>query len=64
MDSSSWYADDSACVASLDQLKEWFSKLLEKGPSFGYFPQPSKSVLIIDRKFKVEAERMFSDVGC
>ena len=59
----SWYADDSACVASLDRLKEWFSKLLEKGPSFGYFPEPSKSVLIIDRKFKVEAERMFSDVG-
>ena len=27
------------------------------------FQKPSKSVLIIDRKFKVEAERMFSDVG-
>ena len=44
-------------------MKEWFSKLLEKGLSFGYFPEPSKSVLIIDRKFKVEAETMFSDVG-
>lgn len=37
--------------------------MLEKGLSFGYFPEPSKSVLIIDRKFKVEAETMFSDVG-
>ena len=33
-----WYADDSACVATLPSLHAWFSQLLSSGPAFGYLP--------------------------
>ena len=42
-----WYADDSACVATLPSLHAWFSQLLSRGPAFGYLPQPAKTVLVV-----------------
>ena len=58
----SWYADDSACVGPLDKVKEWFRMLSERGPGFGYFPEPAKSV-VVDPRFKDMAVAMFSDIG-
>ena len=59
----SWLADDSACVATLPELREWFYKLREKGPAFGYFPGPAKSVLVVEDQFKEEARVLFGDLG-
>ena len=42
-----WYADDSACIAELPKLREWFVKLCQLGPDYGYHPEPSKTVLIV-----------------
>ena len=42
-----WYADNSSAIGRLIQVKKWWLKLNEMGPKFGYFPKPSKSVLII-----------------
>ena len=39
----SWYADDSVCAGSLDDIRCWLDLLLELGPSYGYFPEPLKS---------------------
>ncbi len=58
-----WYADDASCFAKLECIKEWFSLLLENGPKFGYYPQPSKSCLIVDAHFISDYKSMFSDVG-
>ena len=38
-----WYADDSAAIGKLAQLREWWDKLATDGPSFGYFANPSKT---------------------
>ena len=46
-----WYADDSACAGSLQNIKEWLLQLMEFGPSYGYYAEPSKSVIIIKDKF-------------
>ena len=27
-------------------MREWFDRLVEKGPMFGYFPKPSKCILL------------------
>ena len=55
--------DDSSCIGQLEDVKEWFSGLIEKGPAFGYFPQPSKSVLVVHPSFVDTAESVFGDMG-
>ena len=59
----SWYADDSAFAGTLENVKEWFEKLLEKGPMYAYYPEPSKSVLVVDPQFEEKAVALFSGVG-
>ena len=41
-----WYADDSAAIGSVVQLHPWWTKLVEVGPAFGYFPNPAKMSLV------------------
>ena len=58
-----WYADDSVCAAKLTRLREWFDKLTELGPDFGYYPEPRKTILVIEPKDKAEARTLFDDLG-
>ena len=58
-----WYADDSACSAELPRLREWFDKLCEMGPDFGYYPEPEKTVLVVDSKDETVADRLFVELG-
>ena len=58
-----WYADDASICGHLEALKEWLSLVKVKGPSFGYFPEPSKSFLVVDEKFISEAENVFGGSG-
>ena len=44
---SPWHADDASAAGNLDQVIKFFHKLCDIGPSFGYFPEESKSILII-----------------
>ena len=45
--SQSRYADGSVCAGSLDDIRCWLDRLLELGPSYGYFPEPRKSYLVV-----------------
>ena len=58
-----WYADDSTCASKLPNLKEWYNQLFELGPFFGYFPEPRKTVLVIDPADQSEAQKLFHDKG-
>jgi len=42
-----WYADDASAGGSLSDLQEWFSLLCSRGPAFGYFPEPTKSFVVV-----------------
>ena len=58
-----WYADDSSVCGSTDSLLSWWHRLIEVGPSLGYFPNPSKTWLLVKDDFKQRAEEIFHDTG-
>ena len=58
-----WYADDSAAIGHLSQLRSWYDRLCLIGPYFGYYPQPQKSNLVIKAFMSDDAKHHFEDVG-
>jgi hypothetical protein len=45
-------------------IRQYFEKLQEKGPRRGYFPEPSKSILVIVHEHNKEAAKnTFKDLG-
>jgi hypothetical protein len=58
-----WYADDAGAGGTFAGIREYFKKLLEKGPRRGYFPKPSKNILILQEHNKEAAENTFKDLG-
>ena len=41
-----WYADDASASGKLANLREWWNERCCLGPSFGYYPNPSKTWLV------------------
>ena len=48
---------------SLSELRLWWDKLLQFGPAFGYFPNPSKICLVVKESFYDAAVEMFQGSG-
>ncbi len=60
--SSVWYADDSSAAGKLVHISEWWNRLNTIGPSYGYYPNSKKTVLIVKCAEDVpEAERLFGE---
>ena len=59
----SWYANDSVCAGSLDDIRCWLDRLLEQGPSYGYFPEPCKSYLVVAPNITHLASDTFAGLG-
>ena len=47
-----WYFVDAAATGTLDALCEWWSKLINEGPKFGYLPNPQKTWLVTETSAK------------
>ncbi len=58
-----WYADDAGAGGHFQNIRLYFKKLQEYGPPRGYFPEPSKSILIVQEHNKEKAEAYFNDFG-
>jgi hypothetical protein len=52
-----WYADDADAGAKFDKIERFFRRLCEIGPLFGYYPEPTKSILIV-RQHNLEEARL------
>ena len=53
------FADDLSAVGKGEGLKPWWDALAEIGPSFGYFPQPKKSWLIVKPQYEEKIREIF-----
>ena len=42
-----WYADDSSAAGKLREIRKWWDILNDVGPKYGYYPKPSKTILIL-----------------
>ena len=57
-----WFADDAAAMGKIADLHEWWDSLCAIGPSYGYFPNASKSWLITKESFYSSAVAAFGDL--
>ena len=58
-----WYADDASAGGSLSGLKNWWDKLIDIGPAYGYFPNPLKTRLLVKEEHLEKAEEVFMNTG-
>ena len=59
----SWFADDSAAASVLRRPSRWWDILASDGPAYGYFPNTSKSILVVKERCYREAVELFSDTS-
>ncbi len=52
-----WYADDAGAGGKFTEIRPFFSKLREIAPNFGYYPEPTKSILVVPQH-NLEAARV------
>ena len=41
-----WFADDATGCDNFVSMRKWFDTLVEIGPLYGYYPKPSKCLLL------------------
>ena len=58
-----WYADDASVCGKLVKIQDWFNRLMQLGPKYGYHPEPRKTVLVVDDAFVDKAESIFCSSG-
>jgi len=55
------FADDITAARTLEVFTQWWDHILDVGPSYGYFPQPNKSWLIVKDERLAEAHEIKKD---
>ena len=58
-----WFADDATAGGGLTGLKEWWDRIVDLGPEYGYYPNASKTWLIVNEDNFDEAINLFEGTG-
>ena len=53
-----WYSDDAGSLGTFARLETYFDYLTRQGPGRGYYPESSKSVLIV-RSYNLKSGKVF-----
>ena len=53
------FADDISAIGKCEDLRTWWNRLIEHGPLFGYYPEPTKSWLIVKQQHEERANEIF-----
>ena len=54
-----WFADDATAGGTLTGLRKWWNLLVERGPDFGYHPNPLKTNLVVREESATNAKEVF-----
>ena len=55
------FADDYSAAGKLETVLAWAEALVEEGPKYGYYPEPSKSVLVVKEGKEDRAREVFAE---
>ena len=58
-----WYADDDAAGGTVCDVLSYWEDIQRIGPGYGYFPNPSKTVLLVKPQYEREARDAFAASG-
>ena len=56
-----WYADDASACGKISDIYSWWSTLVKKGFLYGYFPNSSKTYLVVKKDHLGTAKDVFCD---
>jgi len=56
-----WFADDASAGGRLEHIKNWWDNISQIGPEYGYFPNASKTWLVVKEDHLVRAREIFQD---
>jgi hypothetical protein len=45
-----WYADDAGAAGGFEEIHSMFDRLVELGQKYGYYPEQSKSIIVVSNK--------------
>lgn len=54
-----WYADDAGIGGKFEDLKAYYASLVDRGRSWGYHPEASKSILVVSEGNEARAIKSF-----
>ena len=57
------FADDLTSAGRLSKLRSWWKFLLDVDPKYGYFPKPSKTLLIVKSGYESKAAEIFDNTN-
>jgi hypothetical protein len=58
-----WFADDATGCDKFEKMRAWFDELLLIGPRYGYYPKPSKCILLAKPDRVEQARKVFKGSG-
>jgi hypothetical protein len=58
-----WFADDATAGGGLTGLRRWWDRIIERGPAYGYYPNPSKTCLVVKKESAEMAKEVFKGTG-
>ena len=58
-----WFADDASDAGELNMIKTWWNHLTTHGPGYGYYPNATKTWLLVKEPFEEKARQLFGKTG-
>ena len=56
-----WFADDATGAGSCESLRQWWDQVERVGPTFGYYPNSTKTYLIVKEEHENKAKALFAN---